>query len=619
MGSELKRILPVLAFLILSACDGDSSSRVPFPDGDDDGVADIIDVDVDNNGLIEIRHLVDLDNMRYDLAGASRASAGGSRTSLGCPARGCNGYELVVDLDFDSNGDGVLDAGDRVYDEEYGWKPVGNRDTPYTGSFSGNGFHIRNLVVRDKGLHGGLFGFVYLDGSERYFRDTRFDGPLASIQAQRYSGALFGDAYVFAGAKLEIDRIEVDLSVATTAEKPDPSSPIPSGLPAGGIVGRIEVTDAQLSFANSNAKGHVTAVESDVGGLAGSISANRSIVTFSGNKAESIIAADTFCGGAVGDFSVSRGTLHVASTEAVSTISCDRYVGGLFGKFFSSADDGVVENMQAYIDLHGNLDLGGFAGDAVISANISISDIHISGSISGVDVGDVTGYAGGVMGGLVLSAPSLLFRSMVVDVKFNALDPTGAVLGQIQVWPDYNAGLVIDQLLATGEMVAPGTLGGVVGDIYHAGNLSLEVRRSLVLGALRDGTPSGAVLGALRDYSESEPVLRIYDSFWATEVTGLLDMVGQGATMDATRSGSYTLAQLACPVVLPDEDNCVEGEALFQGWGDGALIGESHWEAGHGDELPALNIRVMADGVTSRAFFRPVFDADVGHFFVIRE
>jgi hypothetical protein len=414
MQSELKRILPVLAFSVLSACGGDSSSNGPLPDRDDDGVVDIIDVDIDNNGLIEIRHLVDLDNMRYDLAGASRASAGGGRTSLGCPAGGCSGYELVADLDFDSNGDNVLDMGDRVYDKEYGWKPVGDRDTPYTGSFSGNGFHIRNLVVRDEGLHGGLFGFVYLDGSERYFRDIRFDGPLASIQARGYAGALFGDAYVFAGATLEIDRIEVDLSVATTAEKPDPSSPIAFSWPAGGIVGRIEVTDAQLSFSNSNAKGHVTAVESSVGGLAGRISANRSIVTFSGNEAESTIAADMFCGGTVGDFSVTRGTLHVASTEAISTISCYRYVGGLFGNFFSSADDGVVENMQAYIDLHGNLDLGGFAGDAGISANTSISDIHVSGSISGVDEGDVTGYAGGVMGGLGLSASSLLWIRQVL-------------------------------------------------------------------------------------------------------------------------------------------------------------------------------------------------------------
>ena len=56
------------------------------------------DVDIDNDGLIEISTLEQLDLMRYDLAGTSL-----NGDSTGCPATGCNGYELVADLDFDTN------------------------------------------------------------------------------------------------------------------------------------------------------------------------------------------------------------------------------------------------------------------------------------------------------------------------------------------------------------------------------------------------------------------------------------------------------------------------------------------------------------------------------------
>ncbi len=57
--------------------------------------------DADGDGLIERWNATMLDNMRYDLAGTSyKASATDAGDSEGCPAGGCNGYELMANIDL---------------------------------------------------------------------------------------------------------------------------------------------------------------------------------------------------------------------------------------------------------------------------------------------------------------------------------------------------------------------------------------------------------------------------------------------------------------------------------------------------------------------------------------
>ena len=69
--------------------------------------------DHDRDGLIEIHDLAMLHNMRYNLTGTSyKDSVHALGTTLGCPDTGCNGYELVSDLDFDMDGDGTTWSGD---------------------------------------------------------------------------------------------------------------------------------------------------------------------------------------------------------------------------------------------------------------------------------------------------------------------------------------------------------------------------------------------------------------------------------------------------------------------------------------------------------------------------
>ena len=70
-------------------------------DTDGDTFPDIVDVDDDNDGLIEIHFLEDLDNMRHDLAGTSyKTNAGDSGSTAGAPSTRLKGYELARSLDF---------------------------------------------------------------------------------------------------------------------------------------------------------------------------------------------------------------------------------------------------------------------------------------------------------------------------------------------------------------------------------------------------------------------------------------------------------------------------------------------------------------------------------------
>ena len=172
----------------------------------DDDEATGTDYDADNDGLIEIDSLAKLNAIRWDLDGNGAASSGnetsyaaafaGAATGehMGCPdsdadADGdCAGYELTADLDFDTNGDGAVDASDAYPN----WAPIGG---DYNAAFHGNNRTISNLTMRGGGERGMFYG---LGGSSRVsnlglidFSVTSTSGPSALY---RGVGALAGHA-----------------------------------------------------------------------------------------------------------------------------------------------------------------------------------------------------------------------------------------------------------------------------------------------------------------------------------------------------------------------------------------------------------------------------------------
>ena len=205
-----------------------------------------VDYDVDDDGLIEISSLAHLNAVRWDLDGdgtadvyppakdgvtghdpdgaAKHAAAfAGAVAGMGCPAGGCLGYELIADLDFDTNGSGGADSGDDYWNGGKGWVPLmggeaiyggisgsryrrlqdqvggsnyGDRPNPrarmFTGVFEGNGRTIANLYINDAGRsYVGLFGYIGPGAKVRNFGLTAPNSD-SGVRGDDNVGALAG-------------------------------------------------------------------------------------------------------------------------------------------------------------------------------------------------------------------------------------------------------------------------------------------------------------------------------------------------------------------------------------------------------------------------------------------
>ena len=135
MNIDFNKLLLILALGLLIAqpafAQDDNPAGVCANELDDISSND--DIDDDNDGLIELCYLEDVSAMREDLTGAS-LKRGDSTLTAGCPMDGCNGYELVRNLDFattqsyinaaTNKGEWTVDDFDNNSDT--GWEPIGS-------------------------------------------------------------------------------------------------------------------------------------------------------------------------------------------------------------------------------------------------------------------------------------------------------------------------------------------------------------------------------------------------------------------------------------------------------------------------------------------------------------
>ncbi len=169
--------------------------------------------DTDSDNLIEIKTLAQLNAMRWDLNGDGVPEAKADSyaqvfpdavAGMGCVPV-CEGYELTVDLDFDTNGDGkthepkFVDGDDcklennawsgddcdydTYWNDGTGWEAIGTdggdktytdnlEGNGYSGVFEGNGKTIDRLHIDVGPKIAGLFGFVEEAGVVRNINVT---------------------------------------------------------------------------------------------------------------------------------------------------------------------------------------------------------------------------------------------------------------------------------------------------------------------------------------------------------------------------------------------------------------------------------------------------------------
>ena len=334
------------------------------------------DYDADGDGLIGISNLAQFDAIRHDLNGngivadddaaAYTEAFPDAFDRLGCGIEGCSGYELLADLDFDTNGNGRADAGDTYWNAGEGWEPIavprgrifGTALGAFQATFDGNGHTLSNLfVARDD--HSGLFGAIGSRGAVRDVRLTDMDvtgnqgvGGLAGenlgvVSRVQSAGQVLGEVQVggLVGANLGTITLSRSSAAVTGMAPPDfvRTSDLDRGT--GGLVGYNGG-----AIRGSYAIGRVVG-DSNVGGLVGwnfndgfvgSIRRHASIV---GSYATGSVAGRSSVGGLVGTNGIPGnapfvlGEIH--SSYATGRVSGpSRGVGGLVG--YDSGDDSTV-------------------------------------------------------------------------------------------------------------------------------------------------------------------------------------------------------------------------------------------------------------------------------------
>ena len=341
--------------------------------------------DADGDGLIEVSNLAQLAAIRADLNGdgaspapAYAAAFPEAMAGMGCPDSGCTGYELVADLDFDTNGNGEADEGDAYWNDGAGWIPIGDEAHKFTADFDGNGHTIANLYISRRDTnHVGLFGYTLgnsikpvgivsatvsgkssvggLVGSSRY----------GAISGSYVTGAVFGNGHVGGLVGYSLESTIGNSSYAT-------GSVSGGSWGVGGLVGGSEFGTISGSYATGSVSG-----ESNVGGLVGYSLEN----TIGDSYATGSVSGEGNVGGLAGH---SVQDIIIRNSYATGSISGTDCVGGLVG----CSEYGTISGSYATSSVSG----GDYTGGLVGSSGVTISGSYATGSVSGDD------YVGGLVG-----------------------------------------------------------------------------------------------------------------------------------------------------------------------------------------------------------------------------
>jgi hypothetical protein len=511
--------------LTLTACGGGG--------GGGGGDNDIAKADSDGDGLIDIFTLQQLDWMRNDLSGASRHD-GVSGDSSGCPPAGCNGYELMADLDFDTNASGTADSGDSYYDYDgdlsnNGWLPIGTMAAPFLADFAGNYHSISNLYIdrtnadaETAGNDIGLFGYVG-DG----FTRTDFTNLELSGNATLISGGKDVAALVGYGSSVFFDNITVAATVTGTGTNVgglvghlqqgritniNNDSAI-SGNVAGGVAGKITSGDSFFNISNCNSAGTVTG-GGTAGGLIGSYSdistfASNNTVTIKDNFVTTAVSGTSYLGGLIGavrgDAELNLGLQIDSNSSGGSVTGTGNYIGGMIGEASTNI---IIRDSVANGSVAGGSFAGGLVGQAI--GDVTIVNSRGNGNVSGANrVGGLIGYADSGANFILVNN-----SNAIGDVTSTAGQGTGGLIGwaevDVRVWSSR----------ATGDVTSTGDyIGGLIG-LARRG--PFQILDSYSTGTVSGANYVGGLIGSLNFISSTISANggTVETSFSTSAVTG---------------------------------------------------------------------------------------------------
>ena len=285
------------------------------------------EVDTDSDGLIDIRTLAELNNIRNDLAGASyKDTSGGSGLTTGCPDEGCVGYELMNSLNFAGADNDPATTNDNYdtdnNDSNGNWMPIGSASNPFTGTFEGNGYTISNLsVILPSQNEIGLFGRTMNSTTIRNVGLTA-----VSLQGNMMVGGLAGNnSGTISGSYV--------------------MGSVTGGVHTGGLVGRNTGTG---TISGSYVTGSVTG--GDTGGLVGDNDG-----TISNSYVIGSVMGSNGVGGLVGNNGGNSGS--ISNSYVIGSVMGSNFVGGLVGY-----NTRTISNSYATGSVSGGDHIGGLVG-----------------------------------------------------------------------------------------------------------------------------------------------------------------------------------------------------------------------------------------------------------------
>ncbi|WP_428242119.1 hypothetical protein [Gynuella sp.] len=487
------------------------------------------DVDLDDDGLIEIETLAELDQMRYNLNGTGFTDASGSTNDTGCPSTGCKGYELANDLDFDTDADGVLHDETGFWNLGEGWIPIGTDSAPFGANFDGNSYSIKNLYInRPYENDVGFFGVV--KGSAK-IKSVHFNGALTSI-----TGA---------------DRV-------------------------GGLLGRIQLTSYTTVLIDDCSVSGSVQGEKYVGGLLGRVSASMDgYVDIGDSYTNAVVNGENYVGGVIGYADVAAlGAIGVYNSYAQGQSSGDIYVGGLVGKI-------QYKNYSGSIIVSGNSADTSVSGDDYIGGAVGATDgygfessLTLEKTQANGDVSALNGNVGGLVGKVFADNETITKVSKVsatgsVDGAYNV----GGLIGYTHAKDWVN--LVVRDSYAQGGVVGLAQVGGLIGFAYAEGEVAyINISKTYSSGTVSGVASTGGLIGLSQDSYDPNDMytnqVNVSKSYWDNSTTGQL--VSSGGT-------GLSTAEMQCPQT-PGDSNCAT--AVYSGWST------STWDFGSDEAYPTL-------------------------------
>ena len=359
-----------------------------------------------------------------------------------------------------------------------GWEPIGSIESPFMGTFLGDGHTLSGFKINRNNDYNGFIAFA--DGAR--ISNLNIEG--SGVKGNDYNGGLCGRA-LFS----KFNNINVNL-------------PVEGANKTGGLCGESEYSE----FLNCNVDGSVTCSGSYSGGLIGFSTCD----TFTHASHSGNIAGAQYCGGIAGN--ATDGDFSYCSHDG--EISGTNYCGGFAGEVIGTP----VRNFSHTGNITGSNNTGGFAG---YLKNSNINHAVTSGNVTG------TGKVGGFIGE---SSTATLTGCNASGRVTGTLQNIGGMIG-------FSSVLSADSCYAIGDVESQSThVGGFVG--YHTGTLTIGNCGSV--GDVKAQSLAGGFVGAIGSSSLEGTISNVFAvgdiNVPGTKVGGLAGSISTGKNVNFNNS-----------------------------------------------------------------------------------